>query len=498
MDFDSTTRKTTQGSASGEKQSRDGDHGLFRRLRRLCSPVGKKNENGRSKAGQGRNDKQARSAGRIIRSLVSSMKASRPSAAAPQHDGWTVLGVENSGNKPVPTHHMVSTPEIYSRLLLSHRHGYPLYHPEADLGLPSQYRRRGVSIGDVGIVTRDGTFDFLFNVCSSYAAVNPRELPDDFELLQSDYLSCREYLRPKRHLFSDNVKQINDSPVAYECSGPEGAVLELPKGAMLFEATNRCPFQDLAARHALNWYKYMFIDKARDANNGSLYLVTGCVKAKEWGIAVFDRPSSSQDYLRFVADASPHEHDDDASYSWEMMGAVIAKIVPNTDDDDDDVITNDGEEHNQCLFLRGYKIMLREQIWNLLVNRQLDPAQFLAQQETNRTNHEDQSGAPWGSDSEATLKSDPVQGVLLTEHFGVPLLHPSDFINRSLLQCAPGANVALTHDDEWCTTLPDHFASIKLDELRKKVFEEYTHSVDKYGCVSLKAQPNGASTAVVE
>src|ERR1700756_5687612 len=79
----------------------------------------------------------------------------------------------------------VPFPEIYSRYIMGLQHGYPLHDPEPDLSLPPAARKKGVRIGDVGLVTRDGSFDFLFNVCDQYREINPSRLPDSFEVIDS-------------------------------------------------------------------------------------------------------------------------------------------------------------------------------------------------------------------------------------------------------------------------------------------------------------------------
>jgi hypothetical protein len=55
--------------------------------------------------------------------------------------------------------------ETYQKLLLPKGHGIPLYFPGLYDNLPAACRDRGVTIGDVGIITDEGGFDFLFNVC---------------------------------------------------------------------------------------------------------------------------------------------------------------------------------------------------------------------------------------------------------------------------------------------------------------------------------------------
>lgn len=79
--------------------------------------------------------------------------------------------------------------------------------------LPVPYRRIGVSIGDVGIITREGAFDFLFNIC--YSRDHPInsliQLPPDFEPLtpsinlDSNILEYREFSWGT-HLASDDIR----------------------------------------------------------------------------------------------------------------------------------------------------------------------------------------------------------------------------------------------------------------------------------------------------
>ena len=75
--------------------------------------------------------------------------------------------------------------EIYARLLLPKRRGFPLWDPQPHPNLPSEYRKDGVNIGDVGIVTPLGVFDFLFNIClPTDHVINDGYVPDDFRPLE--------------------------------------------------------------------------------------------------------------------------------------------------------------------------------------------------------------------------------------------------------------------------------------------------------------------------
>ncbi len=69
----------------------------------------------------------------------------------------------------------------YRQLLMRSGHGYPLWIPEPDAGLPVDYQREGVTIGDLGLLTAGGGFDFIFNVhVDAGHPVNAGGVPPDF------------------------------------------------------------------------------------------------------------------------------------------------------------------------------------------------------------------------------------------------------------------------------------------------------------------------------
>jgi hypothetical protein len=85
----------------------------------------------------------------------------------------------------------------YQRHLLLERHGSPLWSPQPHRRLPLSYRQKGVSVGDVGVITPQGSFDFLFSICLPRGhPSNPEVLPVGFSpsnLLPTDICELREH-----------------------------------------------------------------------------------------------------------------------------------------------------------------------------------------------------------------------------------------------------------------------------------------------------------------
>jgi len=71
--------------------------------------------------------------------------------------------------------------EIYVEHLSKKKRGFPLWIPAPESNLTMEYQRRGVEIGDVGIITPHGAFLFLFSIClPADNPVNPQEMPEGF------------------------------------------------------------------------------------------------------------------------------------------------------------------------------------------------------------------------------------------------------------------------------------------------------------------------------
>ena len=73
---------------------------------------------------------------------------------------------------------------------------------------------KGIRIGDVGLVTPTGSFDFLFNAClPADHPINPRVLPNNFEVLQLADVSVNKNFDSGTLLLSEHVKQAGEALV---------------------------------------------------------------------------------------------------------------------------------------------------------------------------------------------------------------------------------------------------------------------------------------------
>ena len=83
---------------------------------------------------------------------------------------------------------------VYRDLLLHKRHGLPFWTPEPDANLPVAYKNQGISIGDLGLLTDDGGFDYLFNIhATADDPINYLGTPTDFRPLQEPDCGFRKY-----------------------------------------------------------------------------------------------------------------------------------------------------------------------------------------------------------------------------------------------------------------------------------------------------------------
>ncbi|KAJ7257833.1 hypothetical protein C8J57DRAFT_1002587, partial [Mycena rebaudengoi] len=182
---------------------------------------------------------------------------------------------------------------LYSRLLLPKGHGYPLFHPQPFDDLPFESLRVGTDIGDVGVVTSDGAFDVIFNICrSADDPVNRFGVPQGFEQVDlgpGDVAPRMQYHRPGSDVSNARItKRRLDVDASVESNA---AVLLLPDGASRTDLRRKQKFREYALKHARAWYAFVNGDLERMVDNGDLYLVTGTDKSLSWSVAAVENHS---------------------------------------------------------------------------------------------------------------------------------------------------------------------------------------------------------------
>jgi hypothetical protein len=231
--------------------------------------------------------------------------------------------------------------------------------PQPSADAPPSYDDKGVSVGDVGILTPSGGFDFLFNIC--LPAEHPNNsggpLPEGFVPLLTQQRDITESEGHPLGSFIASSPTKSVGTMAFECTGSEGAILVLPDGAIHEDVRNLGKFREYAALNALNWYKLALAVCKREIDNGDIRLVTGCDKSSAWGIAAFSSTSKGLHTISLALKAQPGP-DGNTAYTWECS-------------DECDIRTSTGQEdglRNQCTFVRCFTVSLCELEWMKLVS----------------------------------------------------------------------------------------------------------------------------------
>ncbi|KAJ7496647.1 hypothetical protein FB451DRAFT_199775, partial [Mycena latifolia] len=265
-----------------------------------------------------------------------------------------------------------SDSEVYCSQLLRRGRGFPLYVPEPQRNLPLEYRKKGVAIGDVGRVTPEGIFDFFFNIyLAADHHIHVGHIPENFSPLErysSRDVVYREYASGN-YVSTPSVMKLDAEPPSgeyhdefpggrfvFEGNAPQGAVLALPHGSQLQKLENLERMRRYAVENAESWYKYINGERGRGIANGSLYLVTGCEKARSWGMAAFQditRPTTFR--LSFNATADMSTGADDYRYRWTAAGSARTQ--------ESRYFPADGGCPDQTIFIHGFSISLGTGIW---------------------------------------------------------------------------------------------------------------------------------------
>ncbi|KAJ7227900.1 ankyrin repeat-containing domain protein [Mycena rebaudengoi] len=412
----------------------------------------------------------------------------------------------------------MSDSRLYSRLLLPKGHGYPLFHPQPFDDLPEEARRVGTEIGDVGVVTSNGSFDVIFNICrAADDPINRFGVPEGFEqvrLIQGDVATQTLCHRPgsdvsntkisKRRLDVDAGVDGNvflpvgaGAVLEISTSSKEAAVLLLPDGASRSDLRRLKKFRNYALKHAQRWYAFVNGELERMVESNALYLVTGVDKSSTWSVAAVENQSEDCRVSLKLKAAQVGTAGTTCAWEWESASSFAdsgPRRLP-------------GEElwkDNQTVFLRGFKVAVRPAPLKML-NKALSIVDSKPSDILSKSRFIPYSRLSSGSTNSSSLSRSPIQPSDLAnsddseyvEYFPTSLTsHPANAINTYLFDSYQyhETMVAVTHDDEWASLLNEDDDKMPEDaELIRRVWNKYSPSFAKGGvwledCRDLESQ----------
>ncbi|KAF8960161.1 hypothetical protein BDZ97DRAFT_1351936 [Flammula alnicola] len=374
--------------------------------------------------------------------------------------------------------------DIYYRHLSVKGRGSPLWVPEPNTELPLEYQRRGISIGDVGIITDYGGFDFLFNICLPPGhPINPEDLPENFAPLNPPLrpIDVRGHsgFRPGSYLSSGSVERSRDDSdpfgLTFETTESEGAILTMPQGSKSRDLGSVVRFRKYMSANAEDWYRYVHDVRGREARNGDVRLVVGWDQTTTWGMATFTK-TAAQNGIRLKF-GPMGESSVGRTYGWQYAGMAEVRAGPDireieelraNDPSQDDIVYR-----NQCLFIRTLNATLDNDVWDKLVSEtdmtyvQNDPSTFDSYApssfhptnpsgsttDRSTSNPGGQSGARGASRMADTVSPISTQSVHVSDLPTALAAHPSKVINEMLLKERPNAKMAITEDNDWISVI---------------------------------------------
>jgi hypothetical protein len=136
------------------------------------------------------------------------------------------------------------------------------------------------------------------------------------------------------------------------CSSNEGAVLILPDGGSRCNLRPLNKFREYAMLQAEKWYQFVNGQLSRMVSDDSLYLVTGLDKTSSWGVASISNLVEKTAFSLTVTATDDTSIPATRRYAWDRTGQVTARAGPR----------HQARYENQCIFIRGYKISVREDL----------------------------------------------------------------------------------------------------------------------------------------
>ncbi|KAJ8073236.1 hypothetical protein PM082_020106 [Marasmius tenuissimus] len=255
--------------------------------------------------------------------------------------------------------------------------------------------------------------------------------------------------------------------------GSGAVVMPGVNGADRTNASNKGIFLDYAFRNGEAWYRFVNGTLGREADNGELYLITGFDKTNSWENAVIYNHSTAKSCsLAFT--------------SGGLGGDGRLRLSKTTSEGTSlsHRYSSDETLHNQSLFVRGFRISVRQgvrlrlgskvKVVSIYKSPQSDALDKLpgappfgglslsanrchSGTEARETPASPQDGTSSGSDSGSEVSIDESVTNIEEDEY-IPdskIYHPLVAINDYILKTAEDATVVITHDDDWISLLSD-------------------------------------------
>ncbi|KAF5310728.1 hypothetical protein D9619_007662 [Psilocybe cf. subviscida] len=259
------------------------------------------------------------------------------------------------------------SPDVYVDCLLTENRGYPLWIPSPSTSLPELNQKLGVSLGDVGVLTPEGGFDFLFNIF--HDARHPINatmgVPKGFVPFRPGFSTEFVEWNAGSYLADPSIVRVDDgsnrSKTILEATGTEAAVLMIPEEIRTTHLRNTTCLQKYVAEHIATWYKFVKHELGYDNQNGDLRVVYGCRKSSGFGIATaFNTGRRGNTQLTFSVDSTWADVSG-CPYLWNHTGSAEVKVGPFRQETSD--VPSRDPVRNQCLFISTIDTKISAEIW---------------------------------------------------------------------------------------------------------------------------------------
>ncbi|KAH9477074.1 hypothetical protein JR316_0010990 [Psilocybe cubensis] len=404
-----------------------------------------------------------------------------PSAAPHAEEAEVTIG----GDPETPLR-IQRTCDVYNRHLACKGRGFPLWIPEPNNNLSMEYRRRGIDIGDVGVITKMGNFDFLFNIC----------LPDDHPINRDGVPAGFSPCKPTRSgdiqrytefeagafLTSTSIDhsrfdgEYRYNTLIFESSAMEGAILTMPDGAETLDLGNVLQFERYMAKNVASWYRYVLVERGRHVENGDVRLVVGRDNSRTWGMATFEKATTSGDALQLKFGPLDDNTLGTRRYAWELSGAASARTGPSRTQIEELSVDGSADVANQTLFVRTLNARLKSKTWEKLttaISEEL--TQLYEDQECYDNSSDNIMSSPPSSEgtSSSTTSASGNPGAAretMIRYKGIAnidsnpgaeqIAHPANIINELALQKTSEESdefeMIITSDKDWMSVLTEH------------------------------------------